>query len=505
MKNKLFHIITGMFIASFFCGCENSDAEDSQLEQIPAVLSGKAYTFEPDAEGEIWKAGKFVGMYMLKENTSECVAPYQNVQYQTTVEPLGYFTPTVKEDVLYYPQDGSKVDIIAYYPWKEDLRDNRYPLNVGNQTAAANFSFLYAGNGKGVSKDNNRVTFELRPVLSEVVFKLIAGDGVTDQYLEESVITVAGMNTKADFNLVSGKFEAVTEVKDISLVALEDANGASGQVFPAVMDDSHVASIRLPKMNREYQWGLTEEMSELKPGMRYTCSVTVGLNKIEVVTDEEPIGDWGNGSNNEVAGSENLIGTLIEDLPLGTMVYGLNDPLGKMEEGTWFYTRNNATPDESLLKSVVERDETIGHNVIHTTYIDKKSWFTYYMGYRMKNAKRTKYRITLKVKGTDGKNLRCFIQNANGTDLNTAVFVASDKTGSGGYNGFRQVNLKDTYQVQTLDFDFSKMVKDPFGHTADESREATDKALADFYIGFGYNSVANLDFYIAEISMTELK
>ena len=53
MKNKLFHIITGMFIASFFCGCENSDAEDSQLEQIPAVLSGKAYTFDRDAEGEI--------------------------------------------------------------------------------------------------------------------------------------------------------------------------------------------------------------------------------------------------------------------------------------------------------------------------------------------------------------------------------------------------------------------------------------------------------------------
>lgn len=55
------------------------------------------------------------------------------------------------------------------------------------------------------------------------------------------------------------------------------------------MDDNHIASIRLPKMNREYQWNLTEEISELKPGMRYTCSVTVGLNKIEVVTDEEPL------------------------------------------------------------------------------------------------------------------------------------------------------------------------------------------------------------------------
>lgn len=500
MKNKLFNIITGMFIASFFCGCDNSDAEGSQLEQIPAVLSGKAYAFDPEDEGEIWKAGKFVGMYMLKENTTEYVAPYQNVQYQTTVEPLGYFTPTAKEDVLYYSQDGSKVDIIAYYPWKEDLIDDKYPMNVSNQATAANFSFLYASNGKGLSKDNNRVTFELRPVLSEVIFKLIAGDGVTDQYLEESAIIVAGMNTKADFNLLSGQFEAATEVKDISFVALENANGASGQVFPVVIDDSHVAHIRLPKMNREYQWSLNEEISELKPGMRYTCNVTVGLNKIEVVTDEEPIGDWGNGSTNEVTGSENLIGTLIEDLPVGTMVYGLNDPLGKIAEGTWFYTRNNATPDESLLKSVVERDATIGHNIIHTTFIGKGSWFAGYTGYRMKNAGKSKYRIALKAKGTNGTNLRCFIQNANGTDLKTAVFVAS-----GSYNGFLQVNLKDTYQEYVLDFDFSRVVVDPYGHSVADSREATGQALADYFIAFGHPSVANLDFYIAEISMTELK
>ena len=91
-----------------------------------------------------------------------------------------------------------------------------------------------------------------------------------------------------------------------------------------------------------------------------------------------------------MAGSENLIGTLIEDLPLGTMVYGLNDPLGKITEGTWFYTRNNATPDESQLKSVVEKDETIGHNVIRTTFISKGSWFAGYTGYRMKNAGRDK-------------------------------------------------------------------------------------------------------------------
>ena len=253
-------------------------------------------------------------------------------------------------------------------------------------------------------------------------------------------------------------------------------------------------------MNREYQWSLTEEISELKPGMRYTCSVTVGLNKIEVVTDEEPIADWGNGSNNEVAGSENLIGTLIEDLPLGTMVYGLNDPLGKITEGTWFYTRNNATPDESQLKSVVEKDETIGHNVIRTTFISKGSWFAGYTGYRMKNAGKTKYRITLKAKGTNGTNLRCFIQNANGTDLKTAVFVAS-----GNYNGYLQVNLKDTYQEYTLDFDFSKVVVDPYGHAEADSREATEQALADYFIAFGHPSVANLDFYIAEISMTELK
>ena len=118
----------------------------------------------------------------------------------------------------------------------------------------------------------------------------------------------------------------------------------------------------------------------------------------------------------------------------------------------------------------------------------------------MKNAGKTKYRITLKAKGTNGTNLRCFIQNANGTDLKTAVFVAS-----GNYNGYLQVNLKDTYQEYTLDFDFSKVVVDPYGHAEADSREATEQALADYFIAFGHPSVANLDFYIAEISMTELK
>lgn len=499
MKTNYFNIIAGICMASLCCGCDNSETEGGSPEQVPAVLSGKAYTFDPEAEGEIWQAGKSVGMYMLKGNTTECVAPYRNVKYQTTVEPKGYFTPAAKEDVLYYPQDGSSVDVIAYYPWKEDLTDDRYPMNVAVQTTAANFNFLYAANGKGFSREDNRISFELRPVLSEVIFRLLAGDGVTDLYLEESVVTVAGMNTKADFNLLSGEFESATEKKNIRFVALEEMNGASGQLLPAVVDDSHIATIELPRMNREYQWNFSEEISELKPGMRYICNVTVGLNKIEVKTDEEPIGSWESGSSHEVAGSENLIGTLVEDLPLGTMTYGLNDPLGKMDEGTWFYTINNANPNESQLKSVVENDDAVGHHVIHTTFVSKGSWFAGYTGYRMKNAKKAKYRITLKAKGTDGTNLRCFIQNANGTDLKTAVFIAS-----GSFAGYKQVNLKDTYQECTLDFDFSKVVVDPYGHSEGDSRDATDKALADYFIAFGHPSAANLDFYIAEISMTEL-
>ena len=408
--------------------------------------------------------------------------------------PEGYFTPAVMEDVIYYPEDGSKVDIIAYYPRKDNLTDNLYPMNVANQKTSSNFSFLYAGNGKGLSKDNKKTTLQLRPVLSQIVFQLKAGDGVKDEYLTESVIKVAGMKTKAEFNLLSGTFEPATEVKTIEFVTLTDENGASAQVLPAASTEGYEAEIKLPNMNRTFNWNLSEGTDLLEQGMRYICTVRVDLDKIEVKTESEPIEDWESGSTNEGSAAENWIQNSIEELPVGNWKAVAN-PI-KEEEGTWcFQTKGTVTVG-------VELDNEKGRNVIHGSFGDGAgSWYGQVIAHRMKDAKPQVYSLQFNAKGTKGKKMKCYIKTDDATTGGRAtnVFMANEKIpGPKPYAGYVEFILSDTYEAYSLDFDFSKLLKDPYSYTEEHIYESTSKALADFFIAF-FPTGGGIEFYLDDV------
>lgn len=492
MKNNLFYV-TMMLVAFTLCGCDDDNNGGVQDVQTPIVVMGKAYTFTLDDAGELWKSGKTVGLYMLKENKAEYIDPYRNVKYQTTVQPEGYFTPANKDDVIYCPQDGSKADVIAYYPWKENLVDDTYSINVSNQATASNFSFLYAGNGKGLSKDNNKSVLQLRPVLSEIIFKLVPGDGVKNEYLKESLITVSGMNTKADFDLLSGQFGILSDVKNITFITLNGENGASGQIFPGVVAEEYEAIIELPNMNRIYHWKLSEGLERLESGIRYTCSVRVDLDKVDVVTDEEPIVDWEAGDNHEIAGKENQIQTAIDELPLESWK-AVSDPMIAVKN-TWCHQETS-----NGLNVNVKLDEELGRNVIYGNFVTGNTWYRNFIAYRMGEAQKQVYTLSFNAKGTKGKNIRCYIKsNDVVTGAKTNVFLANDLvTGDKPYAGYIQFTLSDTYQSYSFDFNFSKMVTNPYTFTENETREVTPEALADFYIAF-FSTANNVDFYLDDI------
>lgn len=498
MKNYLFNAVM-LVMAVFGSGaCDDDNPGNGQALQTPVVLTGKAYSFDPEDTGEQWKSGKTVGVYLLKENTPECIEPYRNVKYQTTVAPEGYFTPAVADDVIYYPEDGSKVDIAVYYPWKETLADALYPINVAVQESNSDFDFLYADNGKGLSRNNNKAVLQLRPVLSQIIFQLKAGDGVKDEYLTESVIKVSGMNTKADFNLLSGKFESVSEVKTMEFVALTDGNGASGRVLPSSSTEGYEAEIKLPGMNRTYHWKIPEGTDRLERGMRYVCTVRVDLDKIEVVTEEEPIKDWEPGGTEGGYASENWIQTAVEDLPAG-LWEPVADPM-KTTEGTWCFQQ------KGTVSVGVESDDEIGRNVIHGSFGEGAgSWYGQVIACRMKNAKPQVYSLEFKAKGTNGKNMKCYIKTNDSTTgaesgkSSTNVFMANDKiSGAKPYTGYVQFTLSDTYRSYSLDFDFSKMLKDPYSYAEDGIREATPEALADFFVAF-FPTAAGVEFYLDDV------
>ena len=77
------------------------------------VIQGTVYTFDVDESGVQWENNQMIGVSMLKANSTEIIMPYHNIKHKATVYPVGYFSPVSTDEVLYYPEDGSKVDIVA--------------------------------------------------------------------------------------------------------------------------------------------------------------------------------------------------------------------------------------------------------------------------------------------------------------------------------------------------------------------------------------------------------
>lgn len=515
MKNKLFG--AALLISSlplFFCGCDDDDnGGEQEITDIPVVLTGKTYSFNPKDGGTKWEKGKKIGVYMMEEDGQTIVDPYQNIQYESIVSPEGYFAPVNNDDVIYFAKDGSESNLIAYYPYKADLKEKKdlLAVDVSNQKSASALNILYSANCKGANKDNNKVEMQLRPILSEITFTLTAGEGVTDEYLEDAVVTLKGMPTKADFNIITGQFENYSEVKDIAMIH-KKAKLDTALVIASASVEGYIAHVKLPKMgNREYTWEIKKKISELKQGICYNCTGTVGLEDMDVEMTEEPISDWGNGGNSSGNIEENWIESTIDELPTGAIEGTTTDYFDDFESGTWLFNVKDITTVSNRGEAEVIFDKTINRNVIYCQIKQQVGWWGTYIAYKMNNQdiQRKIYSLKFKAKGTKGNRLRCYIRaQTKAENKDGQFFISADNLQADKVKGHNDIQLTEEYPMDDIEltFDFSKKVKAPgtsFDISDGDYGDTSDNALSNFFIVFFPND-ANTEFYLDDVRL-ELK
>lgn len=509
MENKLFYTALLMTAVSFtFCGCDKDNDPEEQLPtDTPLVLTGKIYSFDPEKASEEWKKGKDIGIFFMKEDGKEAINSYENVLYKSIEVPAAHFAPPAGSDPIYFPQDGSKANLIAYYPYSATLTENRVAMDISNQKSASPFNFLYSDNCKGINKDKNKVEMELYPVLSQVVVDLIAGKGVTDEYLQEATAVLKEVHSKAQFNLLTGLFESYDAKKDITMLPSETINSDTAQVIATTSLDGYQLYVSLPKMNREYTWNLAEEINELKQGYRHICKVTIALDNVDLETSEEPISDWGNGSNTDGSVQENWIERTINDLPIGEIVGTEKDGVNDFESGTWLFNVKDIRAPKVRGEAKVIYDEALNRKVIHCNIKDVNSWYGTYMAYKMSSPEMKKqiYTLKFKTKGSPTRSVKCFFRG-NGSEYITVARDSELKDPA----GFHQFTLNEDYTEVVCHFDFSKKVKGPYSYSqADDSKDkgdygdASEAAISNFYIIFSPTG-ANTEFYLDDITL-ELK
>ncbi|MFR9650877.1 MAG: fimbrillin family protein [Rikenellaceae bacterium] len=242
-------------------------------------------------EGSSWVDGDEVGIYMsdadnaLDDNRT-------NVRY--TTDAAGNFSVYSGVTPIYYPQSTTdEVTFNAYYPYSDDLSNDRVTIDVSKQN----------GGGQGavdfmVAEINNSVKqvgierFEFYHSLSMLVLNLTHNSEITT--FDGMVTKVEDINTVASFDVLTGDIYGDSSSPGEVIFGIDSvADDGSEMSISAILlpeDLSAGTVIKFIQGADLYTLTLSDDLV-LAKGTRYTYGVVVGRDTVLVTGDSE-IEDW---------------------------------------------------------------------------------------------------------------------------------------------------------------------------------------------------------------------
>lgn len=506
-KERLLSMMMMLLLISF-AACDSDDNKNDETTMaVPAVIQGKIFSYDTGDAGNVWSGAQLFGTYMLKSGTTEIVDPkYNNAPYfADNRASTGYFVPSNTDSLFYFPENGDKVDIVAYYPRKtvsEVTRlsnDGLYPMSVYKQNSVSALTIYYC-KATGLSKTNKKAEMQFKPLLPKLNIKFSPDteSGMTAEDLEAAGLWVKVNNapTQADLNLLNGEFENQTVPEDekdgITLIKASDASSrtASGYLFSSSNTEDYEIAIYVPGKKKTYTWKFNEKCPELTSSMEYTLEFKVSIATLELVAiNETPaISDWGN--NGSETNGEGDYGQ--EDLVVGgdfskvtsLVKYGNGDGMLKADMQTWGYSTN--------LNGTVE----VQDGTIHMVFTSgSPTWHNSALIYKSQGAKATTYELSFWAKSTNSKSMFVFIRVGTAT---TNLFIA-DSLNETTYP-IKTVTLTNEWKAYSYQFNFAR-VRDTKNSL---NMDITPEQLNEFVIGIAPNNGANVlneDFYIDNIRL----
>lgn len=238
----------------------------------PAVQQTKAF----DAS---WTAGDAIGVFMVGNGATNVVENSANKRYITETG-NGQFTATGTSGI-YYLQNGSKVDFIAYYPFKTDISAlERYNVDVSDQSNPENIDFLYAAtsetNPSGFNNSHDgAIALKFSHQLSKLTLNIAPPSpefGISEEELFSMTALLTGLGATASFDLATGTLGDIGSPQSYNLRTV-----TPGQVYSAIILPGEVAAgsakVKFIAGEKQYIWEIPA--STFEAGKEYTYTATL--------------------------------------------------------------------------------------------------------------------------------------------------------------------------------------------------------------------------------------
>ena len=361
MKKKTCFV---MLAALMLAGCSNEVEEQvMDSKRVPLQINGDINMLMTRAADDHWDDKDAIGVYMVNGENNSIVGNVSNYRYTVvTGGQNGTFIPADENNTAYFPEDGTAVNVVAYYP-QGNVVENKLSLDLSDQSEQPRIDLMSA-RAEGASKTNPAINLNFTHRLTKLFFE-IEGDVNTDGINA----TISNQYTKIQYDILNDKLLiAEGSEKENIVMKYWNPDGGTNRFVEAIVlpnDENNSA------VDRQLTFQLNEKIfnatisntTTFEAGKKYTYKVKfeqTPSGNINVSITGVSITNWDN-INSE--GNTIIPGTLKFDklyLASGFTDWGRPYEMTKSDDGKTFTWTGNVTGDGQEMKFALLQQSNIG-------------------------------------------------------------------------------------------------------------------------------------------------
>lgn len=358
-KNTCFVMLAALMMA----GCSN-EVEEQVMDsrRVPLQINGDINMLMTRAADDHWDEKDAIGVYMVTAENS-IVGDVSNYRYTVvTGGQNGTFIPADENNTAYFPEDGTAVNVVAYYP-QGNVVENKLSLDLSDQSEQPRIDLMSA-RAEGASKTNPAINLNFTHRLTKLFFE-IEGDVNTDGIYA----AIGNQYTDIQYDILNDKL-LIADGSEKEEIVMRYWNFDEGKnrfveaiVLPNDENNSAVDRQLTFKLNEKIFNATIGGDTEFKAGKKYIYKVKFDQTpsgNLNVSITGVSITNWDN-INSE--GNTIIPGTLKFDrlyLASGFTNWGTPHEMTKSEDGKTFTWTGKVNADNREMKFTLLQQSNSG-------------------------------------------------------------------------------------------------------------------------------------------------
>lgn len=296
MKRINYLFLTATMLS--FAACSNDEGTNNDNNLVEARITASASRAIDDK----WEADA-IAVTVASSPVSNMKDMYKNVKYTTTSTGTTAEFVAEQNNSIYFQDADETVTFTAYGTYNDPNSEGDILFSTENQNTAETrkaVDFIYAS-GVRASKSSPTVNFMFKHIMSRLVLKVTAGNGISASDITSGQYFLNGIELNGKFNANTGAAQAITSsanqnqqqysLNDKVQITPNEADKRTFTVICFPFDYSNKPLEFIATVNgQNYKLNLS---LNLEGGKNYTYNIKV--NKTDVEISGSTIAPWTNG------------------------------------------------------------------------------------------------------------------------------------------------------------------------------------------------------------------